>query len=378
MEGRMQVVANVKSAIKALNYAKSAADRSTSLPYAGYVLLTAVGERLAFTGTDLTVLGEASFPAKVEQEGQIGVPFDLTLGYLGALTSEEVRINVSGGYINLASGRSKARIAGMSADQFPVAPHPGTAIASVSSDVLAKLLRQAEIATSKEDSRFTLQGCLLRISDKSRNKLVIVSTDGHRLSLSEYEGAGFDSFLQAPPDWEDAFLTNAAIKSMLKCLGAVAGTVEILTGEKTLAIDGASGDVTYRALAWIPEKRFPDYERVIPNLEGKKNLRLKTAEFREAVRRVMPFSDSKTHRITIKPCEHGMNIVSDGNGMAEDIVPIVMGDTDFPEIIFNASYLLDFLSVSGSEEFNFLLESQTVAGQMVEPGWRYIVMPMRV
>jgi DNA polymerase III sliding clamp (beta) subunit (PCNA family) len=64
--------------------------------------------------------------------------------------------------------------------------------------------------------------------------------------------------------------------------------------------------------------------------------------------------------------------------MAEDFVPIVMGDTDFPEIIFNASYLLDFLSVSGSEEFNFLLESQTVAGQMVEPGWRYIVMPMRV
>ena len=101
-----------------------------------------------------------------------------------SLTGEEVLlVQEEPRVLTIRAGKSRFKIHGLSPDDFPTLPtvEDGRRVEIPFTDfrrMIAKIL----FAVSAEESRFQLNGALLKLKDGS---LEMVATDGHRLALVE-------------------------------------------------------------------------------------------------------------------------------------------------------------------------------------------------
>lgn len=372
----MEFTVSKADLVRELNLSQGVVEKKTTIPILSNVLIEAEGDSLTLTATDLELGIRCSTPAKVKSSGAGTIPAKKLLDYVRLLPDSEVQIKVSDSHwASLVCGRSKSRIAGMSRDSYPELPEMPEAMAQIPIGLLASMIGKTIFAISAEESRFTLNGALLQLKDKS---VSMVATDGHRLAMIEAENT-----LAGGEVNYKALLPRKAMAEILKFASD--------SDDKEAAVEFSGDDnhLFFRLGARLLMSRkltgnFPDFERVLPKSHAHA-VTMNREELRGSIERVSQFADERSRAIKLRFSDNEATVHSSlsESGESEDSIPVeYVGPT--VEIGFNAHYLLDFLRAAPESEVAFHFKDGQSAGELRPAGegvnynYRYVVMPMRI
>jgi DNA polymerase-3 subunit beta len=226
-------------------------------------------------------------------------------------------------------------------------------------DFLEGLNKTVHIISKKGLSRFTIQDLCLNFEDK----LEMVATDGHRLSLYtiDYTGDYRGKFLIQK---EDAELLKKAIDN---------GDLEIYIGTETAVFK--SGDYLL-SIQIHSADNYPNYKAVFLKDEHiTLKVRINTQEFVEIVKGLVATEPQETKPIILNFLNGKLTISNASGNYAEIDI-----DTDKAFIIgFNGKYLLDAITVikDNTFELNFV-NNDFQAEIRTNEGYKHILAPMKL
>jgi DNA polymerase III subunit beta len=378
----MEFTVSKADLLRELSLSQGVVEKKTTIPILSNVLLHASGDRLYLTATDLELGFRTSCPARVKKEGYGTIPARKLLDYVRLLPDADITVKFTENHwANFTCGRSRTRIAGMSRESFPELPTMPDTIAVIPVKQLSAMIARTMFAISMEESRFTLNGALLLLGDRS---LTMVSTDGHRLA-----------YVQRPSESSTGTMAYKALVPR-KAMGEILKLADSADGENPTVSFG--GDDNHLFFEFGPRLlitrkltgNFPDYERVLPS--DNTNVAVVTKdEVKGAIERVAQFADERSRAIRVQFTQGEVKVFSSSleTGDSEESVPVQYSGPDI-EIGFNAQYLLDFLRAVPQSSVSFSLKDSKSAGELrpvpdpagetpeAQEQYRYVVMPMRI
>jgi len=345
-------------------------ERRQTMPILANVLLVAKDNTLSVTATDLEVeLVAGGETDGIEIPGEITVPGRKLLDIFRALAAEAtVSLAVDGDRLIVKCGRSRFVLSTLPAADFPVVEDvEATRQLTLSEPDISLLLDKTHFSMAQQDVRYYLNGMLF----ETDGKLVrTVATDGHRLALCELTIPGNRGATH------QVIVPRKGVLELQRLLGS--GTdVEISMGSNH--IRAVIGDKRFTSK--LIDGRFPDYQRVIPELANNV-LTADRAALRQALQRAAILSNEKYRGIRLGLS--GKQLVIQANNPdqeeAQDEVEVdYSGDT--MEIGFNVNYLLDALAAVESDAVEVGFVDANSSCLIREPGSEspiYVVMPMRL
>lgn len=355
-----------KAAISnALSMVSGVVEKKTTIPILSNVKLHADAGSLTITGTDLDTALTVRIDAAVDTPGEITLPAKKLDDYCRLLPDGDVRFkSTENNWTTITAGRSRTRIAGMSAESFPTLPTVPDSVLTVPAAAFLTLVNRVKFAISREQSRFTLNGALF---DHHDGHLHLVATDGHRLAFG---------WMDLPSEQPAKFLLPST----------VIGNLSKLSGAESFAVSQDDNHLFFRAGAALLTARkltgnFPDYARVLPK-EEKITVSVKRADVSGALSRVAQFADERSRSIRLRLGEGVLEFSAASVESGESTEGVTCDYTGTQiEIGFNAQYLADFLGAVSTETVTLHLTDAKSAGELRAAGaldYRYVVMPMRI
>ena len=344
-------------------------ERRQTMPILSNVLLTAKGNSLQITATDLEVEMVAEAELKVETGGEITVPgrkfHDICRAVPEGTTLE---VSVSGERATIKAGRSRFTLSTLRANDFPTVDEiAAKQTLRIARQDLRRLVDKTHFSMAQQDVRYYLNGLLLETHGKM---LRAVATDGHRLALCEAPLAA-----HALHD-EQVIVPRKGVLELNRLLDGE-GEVEVALGTNHIRIqlDGA------RLTSKLIDGRFPEYGRVIPN-DPKNVLTADRSLLRQALQRTAILSNEKYRgvRVEISP---GQLKINAHNPEQEEAQEEIEAETkvDGLAIGFNVNYLLDALGALRDEHIVIALRDANSSALVREAGsdkCRHVVMPLRL
>jgi len=373
----MKLTMERSALIKALGHVQSVVERRNTIPILSNVLMSAEGGGLTLSATDLDMEIVDQTSAQVSTGGQITAPAHTLYEIVRKLPEgADVELSFAGDdpRLSIRAGRSRFNLPVLPAGDFPVMSSDGLS-PPIEVDVadLMRLIDKTRFAISTEETRYYLNGLYLHtVTEDGQTKLRAVATDGHRLALAEMpapEGA-----IGAP----GVIVPRKTIQEARRLLEDAGETVQLqLSPAKVRFEFGGRAALTSKVI----DGSFPDYMRVIPR-DNQKVAMIDNALFAAAVDRVATISAEKSRsvKLALEPGKVILTVRNMEAGQAVEEVEIDYDGEPF-EIGFNARYLLDVAGQIQGEmaEFRFAdPASPTLVLDPVDPGVRYVLMPLRV
>lgn len=373
--GVMEITLSKFELLRELTATQGVVERKTTIPILSNYLLEAAGDKLALTATDLDLSLRTSCNAKVKKEGSCTVPARKLHDYVKLLPDADITIKLlENHWVSIRCGRSNTKMVGMARSNFPSLPaFPTSGVVKIPSQVLRSMIAKTGFAIASEESRYTLNGALMVLKPEA---IIMVATDGHRLSHIEHTGAKFEGV-----SGEMKTLVPKKCMDELKSLldSTEAEEIEFAKDESTLYFRIGLRLLTSRQLTG----QFPNYEAVLPK-DNNKSIGVRGEDLSAAISRVAQFADERSRavKIRLEKGELKLSASSTETGESEDSI-----ETDYNgdslSIGFNAQYLLDFLKANGNGDVKLEFKDSQSAGQMrpaegEDYKYRYIVMPMRI
>ncbi|HEX7181733.1 MAG TPA: DNA polymerase III subunit beta [Thermoanaerobaculia bacterium] len=344
-------------------------ERKTTIPVLSHLLLTAREDSLHLAATDLDVSLTSRCEAEVRREGGIAVQAKKLVEIIRSLTAEEVHlVQEEPKELTIRSGKSRFKIHGLSPDDFPTLPAvEDSRTVSLPFADFRRMIAKVLFAVSAEESRFQLNGALLKLKDGS---MEMVATDGHRLALVE-------GGLEASGEEDSVLVPRKALQELQRLEGE--GKLEYRRGEHHLLFRLGRRELICRIL----EGSFPDYERVIAKDNDKKVL-FDRKPLAEAVQRVALLTGDRARAVRLQLGSAQM-VISAANPDLGEATEEIACDYEGPELRLgiNPDYLTQFLSAVETERVRLELKdenTQCVGYPQDGPDTRYlcVIMPMRI
>jgi DNA polymerase III subunit beta len=363
--------------IDVLTGIQGVAERRHTMPVLSHALITIGGGNLTVVSSDLEIVVRCLQPVAAGEPGSIALPARKLLDIAKVLPKEST-VSVAGkegNYVEISSGRSHFRLAGLPSQEFPEMPEkpPGKTV-SIDGDTFRKLSERVVPFASSDETRYNLAGVLLeRAETESGSMLRMVATDGHRLAMADGEVGNIGELLAS----RKILVPKKGILEIRKLAESGPGSIELAASEKFLFAAKGDTEVWVRLL----DADFPDYRQVIP----KENLLTATVArdaFAEVLRRVAVMAPDKVHsvRLSFSGKQLEVSSTSPDQGEARDLLE---SEYEGPamKVGFNGRYLQD--AVSGVSEEKMVLQLKDEVSQVIlrpekERNYLAIVMPMRI
>ena len=283
----------------------------------------------------------------------------------------------------IKTGDTRYQFLGLSSENFPPLPNfEGQPMLELKSAAVKEMLEKTNFSIATDDLQQQLAGVYLEKLPDS-NKLRLVSSDGHRLSLIDRE-----IVMSQPIDLEQGILIpRKGVTEMLRLLGEEENCALGLE-KKSLVLKQGDSYLYVRLL----EKKFPDYRRIIPG-SPQVQLLIGRRSFQEILRRISLLSSEKFKGVILQVSEGwlDMRYHNPDIGGGEERLPIGIkflredlepGEEklELPfEVSYNARYLMEPLNVmQGDEVIMDLTEKKKpmCLREAADPEYLSIVMPM--
>lgn len=356
--------------------AAAAVSAKTTIPVLQNLRLRVANGFVSVTGTDIDQSIETHLPAAeftVTEDGCTTVPAKLFVDTLKRLPQDEAtQLDLDAqGRLRIRAGHLKSTLATLPANDFPeMSPINGASL-KIHGSVLADLLANALGSVSAEEARFYLRGVYVECFE---GKLRLVSTNGHQLTLVDTQ-ATFEG------EWKPIIIPSEAVVDIARMVAASKTDVELVSDGNMLSLLVEGAALATRLI----DGTFPDYARVIPTTENKKNITIPVAAMLAAAQRVQLVAEAKTRPIKLM-FEQGKCLLSskgpDGNEASDQVEVRFFGDPI--DIGFNASYLVSILTraekLGDNAEF-YLGDSNSplLARPTNQPeACSWVLMPMRI
>jgi DNA polymerase-3 subunit beta len=353
-------------------------ERRSTHPLLSHVLLHARdhgeegGLRVTATDTEVAFIGDLA--ANVERKGELAVEAAHLFQIVRALPEDTVQLTIgTGNRLEIRSGRAFFRLPGFSADEYPPLPaFDATGSAKMEERALRRLVEQTAFAVATDDVRYGLNGAYLEETETDGGpRLMMVATDGHRLSASK---AAFEGKLSITPRM---LVPRKALTVIKRLLGDSEQQIEVSFGVGAIRLSREGQVFWFRLL----DGEFPDYGAVIPS-ENKHRAVIRRDSLASTLKRVMILVADRTRAVRFAFTEDELKIEVHNvdRGEVREGLPIELEGGDI-SVGFNARYLSDILAVLKSE--TVLLElAHPLAPCLVrdadDPEAFFVVMPMRL
>ncbi len=366
----MKFTAERESFLTALQAIVGVVERRQTMPILSNLLLKADNNRLTLTATDLEIELVTYLDADVAQPGSTTIPARKLLDIVRGLPPQaDIAVSMEEQRVRVSSGRSRFALSSLPANEFPFLDEIETGQSlTLSQKVLKRLIDRTQFAMAHQDVRYYLNGLLLVLQSTG---LRAVATDGHRLALSDADAeTGMDESRQV-------IVPRKAITELQRLLGDIDAEVRVTLSDNHMQVVLPSLRFTTKLI----DGRFPDYERVIPEV-GDKRVVGDRDLVRQALSRTAILSNEKFKGVRLSLDENRLSLQAQNPDQeeAEDELEVVYDGPPL-EIGFNVSYLLEALGAMTGESFSLELTGPDSSGLLRDESDRssqYVVMPMRL
>lgn len=333
------------------------------------ILLEVQDGFLTIKATDLKVAFETRLPVIESENGITTVFCEKLLGILRSLPDKEIEFQVKDAklFIKPVGTTIDFQLKSISSDKFPEikASEELTFFELAQADIL-EMIGQTIFSVSDDETRYYMNGVYL---ERKNEKLVMVATDGRRLSYIEKEAGNV-------PEFAGIIVPPKAL-NLIRKLASGQGHMAIAITEKQIFVQFDNQKITSNLI----EGQFPNYSRVIPETQNN-SLGLKKEEFVEALKRVSLLSEQKSKRIYMTLSEGNLMINTEESdiGMAKEEIPCSYTGESVT-IALNYLFLLDPLRVINAERIALDFSDPKKAMTLrTEPRKDYfhVIMPMQM
>ena len=347
-------------------------ERRHTLPILANVLLRKTGGDVEFTTSDLEIqvrttaaLGgdEAGFATTVAARKMIDI--------LRSLPADQmVTLSAAQGRLTLQAGKSRFTLQSLPAEDFPLVTESADLgpVFAVPQKTLKTLIDQVHFAMAVHDIRYYLNGILFIAEGRN---LTLVATDGHRLALAQ---AALENEV---PARQEVILPRKTVLELQRLLKVDDSPIEMRFAQNQARFAFGGMDFVTK----LVEGKFPDFNRVIPK-NHRNSLTLGREPLLASLQRAAILTSEKFKGVRIE-IEPGTLRIGSSNAEQEEAMEELEVDYagDAIDIGFNVSYLIDALGNMGTEMVRIDLQDGNASALISSPGmpgFKYVVMPMRI
>ena len=276
----------------------------------------------------------------------------------------------------ITAGTVRARLVGMDPIDFPkLQSAEGVQFISLPIGKLVRMIDRTLFSVSTDEGRPNLNGALLKAE---ADRVLMVSTDGHRLSKVELE----TQLAEVP-----AALVEGVIVPR-KALSELRRTLDLT--DETIGVGVAASNAVFRhgnttMFVRFIDGTFPSFRSVMPVEKEERRAIVDRQTLMSRIKFVSLFANSKTYNLSLK-MEDGACTISaqdPDKGECQETVPVTYSGPPV-KAGYNYKYLLDVLSVVDTEQVSIEVIDTllpTVLHELASEGDEqslFIVMPMRL
>lgn len=344
-------------------------ERKSTIPVLSHLLLKVKDGKLHLAATDLDVSLTSWCDAEVTDDGALAVQARKFVEIVRAVSEPTIELSADeSNTLVIEAGKSRFKIHGLSAEDFPTLPEVSDATKlAISYPEFKGMVSKIFFAVSAEESRFQLNGALL----KSKNgSLELVATDGHRLALVERPHDGAE-------DQDGVLIPRKALQELQRFDSE--DDLEFRRGDHHLSFRLGRRELICRIL----EGTFPDYEKVISK-DNDQSASFDKKPLGEVVHRVALLTGDRSRAVRMKFASDLMTLSAANPDLGEAVEELgcEYGGREM-EIGINPDYLSQFLAAVGTDNVRFDLKdenSQCIGFPVDGDDLRYlcVIMPMRL
>lgn len=375
----MKVSCLQENLAKGLSIVSRAVAARSTLPVLGNILIATDQSRLKLAATNLEIGITCWIGAKVDEDGATTVPARTFVDLINALPqgTVDMSLSVKTQTLNVMGGRFANNIKGVDAQEFPIIPKPDEDNAiHIKPDVLRQMIDQVVFAAAADESRPILTGILAKFSGKT---LTLAAADGFRLSVRT---AQLEDGVDEPIE---VIVPARALAELSRISGEQTDPVGItVTPQRSQVLFHLSN---IDLVSQLIDGKFPDYNAIIPKSTGTKAV-IDTQSMLKACKAANVFAREAANiaRLNIVPgYELTSGHITIGATSAEtgdNAGELDANITGNPiEIAFNVKYLIDVLTVVGTNQVVLETSSASAPGVLRPIGddaFTHVIMPMHI
>ncbi|MEL6329987.1 MAG: DNA polymerase III subunit beta [Planctomycetota bacterium] len=385
----MKVISDRAALLDAVRLVSGVVATRTPRPQLTCVKLTAESEgkagRLTLAATDTEIALTLRLDAvDVQEPGACLVPADKLSQIIQAEDHEPtLTLDVEGDVCHIRGADAHFQLRGFPPEEFPDTPafaalKDGPSFAHTAGK-LAELVRRTLFAAARENSRYAINGVLLKRDDK---KLEMVATDGRRLALAR------DTLASSDGQTVSSIVPSKALTMLGRLIGEPDEPVSIAVTDSQIlfALGLEPGDSPENARALLSsnlvEGTFPPYSDVIPKDQDIR-VGFDKDVLASAVRRaaLLTNEESRGVRMAFTADERQLVLSSRVPEMGEAKIDVDLASYEGNdiEIGFNPTFITDALKVVDTPEVQIELKAPNKPGVFrVGPDFLYVVMPVNL
>ena len=369
----MKFIIDRESLLKPLQTVQGVVERRQTLPILSNLLLSLQDELLSVTATDMEVdlVAHATIPGGIN--GEITIPARKFIDICRSLPADaQIEFNLEGEKAEVRSGRSRFSLTTLPASDYPSSDSPTDALTlSLEQKELKRLFDLTQFAMAHQDVRYYLNGLLLEIGSEG---LSTIATDGHRLAMADLA-----TRTEGVDEQRQIIVPRKAVGELSRLLNAEEGMVSVELSSNLVRFSLTGMQLTSKLI----DGRFPDYERVIPEVtdEGR-HIKVDRELLRQSLARASILSNEKYRAIRLSLANGVLRILANNPDQeeAEDELEVEYEGGDL-EIGFNVSYLIDALAALPADVAHVYMTDASSSCLIRGEGrddCQYVVMPMRL
>ncbi len=373
----MDIIISTAELRSALSRAQGITNGKTgTLPVLSAVLLdasiTPEGGRLTVRAYDLEIGVCSQHSCEIKKPGAVAVPSKALFEITKVLPEMSVRLKVAANNrVEITSGASSFKLAGLSAEDFPAMPTPeALSYEQVERAALRDALEAVAFAMSSDETRYNLNGIFI---DPTVNGVNLVATDGHRMALYELK----DDRRYGLKEGGGVILGRKAVNELKRLLGEeTASPAEMAFNDNSLSYRRAG--LTF--IARLVDGQFPAYGQVLPK-ESDKPVFADRAHLSEVLKRVLLMAQDVASAVTVS-LEGSKVTLSTRHaevGEASDSMPVEYAGAPL-KIAVNGRYVQDMLATAEGDKLVLSITGDMEPVRMRPVGNEahvYVVMPVR-
>jgi DNA polymerase III subunit beta len=349
-----------------------------SVPVLAGVLMRVAEGQLTVSGFDYEVSSQVTVGVQADSDGAALVSGKLLAEITKALPAKPVEVAGVGTHLEVVCGSARFTLPTMPVEDYPTLPSMPEMAGVIDASAFAHAVAQVAIAAGRDDTIPMLTGVRMELEGST---LSLLATDRYRAAVRELTWRPMDEGINI-----QALVPARTLADTAKTLGPIGGEVTVALsrggiGEGMIGFAGGSRRTTSRLL----DPDFPKIRSLFPD-QHQARARLNVALLTEVVKRVALVAD-RTTPVRLSFAEGEVVIEA---GSSEDARASEAMEAEFTgealTVAFNPGYLLDGLAVLDAAtvlvSFTTAMKPAVIspAGDDGEPipGYRYLIMPMRV
>lgn len=385
----MKIICSQESLLHGIQTVQKGISSRIGLPiYNGILFEANEDNKVHLFATDLEIGIDCYIPAQVVETGSTVIPSRIISELIKKFPEGKIEIECKDNNITtVRENNSNYKILGFSAEEFSNFPEiKMRAKIKLNQKLLKEAIQQVIFAASRDENRTFLNGALFKIID---NKIEVVTTDSHRLSLKNIKPIKIESLLT---EGVEVIIPYRALSELSRLLlDNKEVFIEVRIGEKQILFilfpDGQKNSI--RIYSRLIEGQFPDYHQIIPD-SFKTEIKVNTKDFMDKMERISLFVREDLNTVKMEAinktgdqkeerCEIILKAESPSTGEASEKIFCLKKGEDIT-ITFNTNYILDVLKIIKKENTVIKLNdplNPVIITPDEDKNYTYILMPVR-